>query len=438
MPSLYYNVKIVCCWNGNAKSVQCFHQFSYKNTTGEDARWRWQWIPLSFLMGIKLNCLPWKNSVDTSHHRPDSRHESTWPSPFVRLKFLTPILGTLVLHPVLELFPVPALTMKREFMMRSTKLTVQTNVEVSRCSKGLMWPQWTFQVGWQSAGLANLQVHSSHKTIAIRYSHGFNMFPDCKTVASAVAEVPYTLFSDCLSRFQERLPVRLKNGTFKFSKVFGTRATSDPPLSTFAYLNASKNIGKDDIITVVPGHWIDPGSEIGATGERDFNVEVANVVEKQLRGNGWEVLRPDRDAPYLSWEEYLNWVSKQTLKGIPVLEIHGQGSNADRRGIVIGVIGDIEAPLNKELARDFGYYKMNWRELGVPRRGGVIVESFNADEVLQMAPWHHTWAVRSLANRIVHCIECASFENRSARGMIVDLELDNDVVRLDKVFNHSC
>jgi hypothetical protein len=24
---------------------------------------------------------------------------------------------------------------------------------------------------------------------------------------------------------------------------------------------------------------------------------------------------------------------------------------------------------------------MDWRELGVPRRGGVIVESFNADEV---------------------------------------------------------
>jgi hypothetical protein len=48
------------------------------------------------------------------------------------------------------------------------------------------------------------------------------------------------------------------------------------------------------------------------------------MLEKQLIENGWEVLRPDRDAPYLSWEEYLNWVSKQTLEGIPLLEIHGQ------------------------------------------------------------------------------------------------------------------
>lgn len=40
-------------------------------------------------------------------------------------------------------------------------------------------------------------------------------------------------------------------------------------------------------------------------------LQVANVLEKELRMNGWEVLRPDRDAPHLSWEEYLNWVSRQ-------------------------------------------------------------------------------------------------------------------------------
>jgi hypothetical protein len=36
----------------------------------------------------------------------------------------------------------------------------------------------------------------------------------------------------------------------------------------------------------------------------------------------------------------------------------------------------------QELAGDFGYFQMDWRELGVPRRGGVIVESFNSDEVM--------------------------------------------------------
>ncbi len=37
--------------------------------------------------------------------------------------------------------------------------------------------------------------------------------------------------------------------------------------------------------------------------------------------------------------------------------------------------------LIQELAGTFGEFQMDWRELGVPRRGGVIVESFNADEV---------------------------------------------------------
>jgi hypothetical protein len=43
----------------------------------------------------------------------------------------------------------------------------------------------------------------------------------------------------------------------------------------------------------------------------DVILQVANVLEKELRKNGWEVLRPDRDAPQMQWEEYLNWVSKQ-------------------------------------------------------------------------------------------------------------------------------
>lgn len=72
-------------------------------------------------------------------------------------------------------------------------------------------------------------------------------------------------------------------------------------------------IGATDTISVVPGHWIDCQSEPGAHGEREFNMDVANVVEKQLRNNGWEVLRPDRDAPRMTWEEYLNWVSHQVL-----------------------------------------------------------------------------------------------------------------------------
>ena len=35
----------------------------------------------------------------------------------------------------------------------------------------------------------------------------------------------------------------------------------------------------------------------------------------------------------------------------------------------------------QELANEFGIFEMDWTGLGVPRRGGIIVESFNTDEV---------------------------------------------------------
>lgn len=66
---------------------------------------------------------------------------------------------------------------------------------------------------------------------------------------------------------------------------------------------------------------------------------------------GWRVLRPDRDAPHLMWEEYINWVSARTLRGVPVIEIHGQGPEAHTEGAVWGVIGDARTPLNKVTLR---------------------------------------------------------------------------------------
>lgn len=118
----------------------------------------------------------------------------------------------------------------------------------------------------------------------------------------------------------------------------------------------------------------------------------------------------------------------QTLRGTPVLEIHGQGSTADYRGFVLGVLGDKEFPLSKALSHNFGVFPMCWTDLAVPRRGGVLLECFNADEVVlnfpvnsldainiqfkyfqvvQMAPWHRTWAVSQLASTITKCVERA-------------------------------
>lgn len=342
------------------------------------------------------------------------------------------MLGCAALQPALELFPIPMLSVKREFKLAGTRLTVQANFEANNGSNRMKGHCWMLRLDWHPAGSTTIQGFFAQDTVAVKYSKCFPLTEDCKAVASAVAELPPDVLQSRVCRFCDNLPVKLKFDSLKISQIIGTKAKRVPPLPPSSYLRAAKLIGRKDVITIVPGHWIDPGVEVGALGEREFNLEVANMLEKQLRGNGWEVLRPDRDAPLLSWEEYLNWVSKQTLKGIPVVEIHGQGSSADYRGLVLGVIGDDRAPLTKELALNFGFFQMDWRELGVPRRGGVIIESFNADEVLQMAPWHRKWAVRRLSNRIVSSIERASLQNRVARGIYADLELEGDLVHIDE------
>ncbi|KAI5068017.1 hypothetical protein GOP47_0016362 [Adiantum capillus-veneris] len=67
----------------------------------------------------------------------------------------------------------------------------------------------------------------------------------------------------------------------------------------------------------------------------------------------------------------------------------------------------------QELAKNFGFYDMDWRELGVPRRGGVIVESFDSDELLQMAPLQRAHAARSIATQLVESIQRASSRSQT-------------------------
>ena len=67
--------------------------------------------------------------------------------------------------------------------------------------------------------------------------------------------------------------------------------------------------------------------------------------------DGWRVLRPERDAPSLRWEDYLQWAGAQSRRGVPVLEIHGQGAMEDGR-FLQGVLGTRRSPLNAELAEE--------------------------------------------------------------------------------------
>eukprot|EP00270_Netrium_digitus_P003141 TRINITY_DN1355_c0_g1_i1.p1 TRINITY_DN1355_c0_g1~~TRINITY_DN1355_c0_g1_i1.p1 ORF type:complete len:590 (+),score=139.24 TRINITY_DN1355_c0_g1_i1:120-1889(+) len=416
---------------------------------GDDARWRWQFVPVSILAGVKLDFWrkkrqSYKRGADGAEARQgewdnvssgdvncttgkQQHHHSQFltVAPSVRVKVLTPLCGKLALKPSLELLPVPALSVKRVFSLGTAKLSVRARIEAGN-SEGvgaLKLPRWALQVDWWPADTVRVLPQPDENLLTVKYTKGIRFTPHCNMVIGGQMDVPSRLSSLDLkpSRPLDLLPLprNLRMNFVKVRHILGTRGKRDPPKRTQTYLTASRNIGKHDVISVIPGHWIDPGLEPGAPGEREFNLEVANAVERQLRWSGWEVLRPDRDAPHLRWEEYLNWVSHQTLKGVPVMEVHGQGSTADYRGLVLGVIGDKDAPLNRELAANFGMFAMDWRDLAVPRRGGVILESFNSDEVLEMAPWHRTWAVSRLASRISRCIERASYSNRSQRGRAV-------------------
>jgi hypothetical protein len=61
-------------------------------------------------------------------------------------------------------------------------------------------------------------------------------------------------------------------------------------------------------IAVVAGHWIDPAEQVGAPGEREFNMKVADNLTVRLRRHGWTVLRPEREHRSLhpdTWDGYL-------------------------------------------------------------------------------------------------------------------------------------
>jgi hypothetical protein len=59
---------------------------------------------------------------------------------------------------------------------------------------------------------------------------------------------------------------------------------------------------------VVAGHWIDPAEQVGAPGERGFNMKVADNLTARLRRHGWTVMRPEREHRSLhpdTWDGYL-------------------------------------------------------------------------------------------------------------------------------------
>jgi chemotaxis protein histidine kinase CheA len=171
-------------------------------------------------------------------------------------------------------------------------------------------------------------------------------------------------------------------------------------------------------VALVPGHWIDPGEETGSPGERELNARIADKAHDELVLRGWTVLRPDEFVPPLDWDTYLDWARAQCARGVPLLEIHGQGSGAEMRGRVTGVIsqtglseisGGSLSPLGDALAERFGRFPMDWRELVVSRVGGAVVESFETEVLERMPLKKREAAMDAIALDIADAVDSTRF-----------------------------
>ena len=174
-------------------------------------------------------------------------------------------------------------------------------------------------------------------------------------------------------------------------------------------------------VALVPGHWIDPGEETGSPGERELNARIADKAHENLRRMGWTVLRPDTFAPALAWDAYLDWARAQCVSGVPLLEIHGQGSGAEMHGRVTGVISQTGSvagnagprvsvsPLGDALEARFGRFPMDWRELVVSRVGGAVVESFETEVLEAMPPKAREAAMDAIARDIAEAVDSTRF-----------------------------
>jgi hypothetical protein len=106
---------------------------------------------------------------------------------------------------------------------------------------------------------------------------------------------------------------------------------------------------------------------------------------------------------------------------VPLLEIHGQGSGAEMRGRVTGVISQTGSvagnagprvsvsPLGDALEARFGRFPMDWRELVVSRVGGAVVESFETEVLEAMPPKAREAAMDAIARDIAEAVDSTRF-----------------------------
>ena len=169
-------------------------------------------------------------------------------------------------------------------------------------------------------------------------------------------------------------------------------------------------------VVVVAGHFIDPGTDVGAPGERETNMALADGVERELRRRGgWRVTRPDvrPELRGMSWAAYQRWVAARTRAGVPVVEIHGQG-RAARPGFssVVGVIAGPRSPLADALEGAFGRLPNDPLALAVPRNGGVLLEAYDSDSMAALEAGSRAREEARLALAIADALERAERPRR--------------------------
>eukprot|EP00899_Mesostigma_viride_P009361 jgi/Mesvir1/18426/Mv14293-RA.1 len=436
----------------------CIKRLSALDLSAKDGSWRWPLPPCSVQLGLALKkgekllsrVIDGKstaadgpvnavNSNHVGHGESDTRSARDklaglkpsvgWTlQPSCRVKMvksfgLTSILGGIIgVRPSITLLPSPSLDLKRVFRFGPCGLTLRGRVLGANESSR---PRYTVEFDWHPA--EEVRIYTEAKGAGALNAHVEKDIPLGRNGALHLnghfglpAQIPYLAHASKAGSASAGPPAGGRVWT-------GQACAKDMKLELFSYGTSFRvdkslklprsfyEVGDDGLvqgfldssekaIAVVPGHWIDPWDEPGAPGEREFNMEVVNRITTQLSTGGWRVLRPDRDAPTMQWEDYLDWVSAQAARGIPTVEVHGQGSDADYRGIISGVIGNRSSPLNKELASDFGFFPMDWRDLAVPRRGGTVLESFNSDAVLRMSRGQRAAAATRLARRISRAI----------------------------------
>lgn len=158
-----------------------------------------------------------------------------------------------------------------------------------------------------------------------------------------------------------------------FDEVVSITSEPDDPKPMSPLIEQTQKIQGDKAIILVAGHWINPGSSLGAPGEREVNMEIANLMQPILERCGWKVRRPDlaylkrhgsyakagmtqkaidsllkdRDnspANYPNWSAYLN-ESRNLMANNPNVhwvEIHGQPDI-----YTLGIIASKDKPFGK-------------------------------------------------------------------------------------------